>query len=44
MKFKWILIAIFVVWGGFAVYFASKLGPLTKEEQYLADDHKINVI
>ena len=43
-KFRWIIIIVFLGWGGIAAYYASKLTPLTKEDKLLDDDHVLNII
>jgi predicted RND superfamily exporter protein len=40
-KFRFQIIVIFLIWTIFAIVKASKMGPLTKEEEFLPSDHPI---
>jgi preprotein translocase subunit SecG len=42
-KFRWVLIALFLGWVIAAAIIASKLRPITKQEQFLPDDHPFQV-
>lgn len=41
---KWLIFAIFLVVGAVAAYFAAQIGPLTQQEDYLPDDHPMQVL
>ena len=43
-KFKWIIIVAFLIWTAIAIVFALKLKPLSKAEDFLPADHKMNQI
>ena len=38
-KLRYVIVAVFFIWTIIAAVIASKLSPLTKEEQFLPDDH-----
>lgn len=42
-KFRWLIIVVFLVWTFVAAVFASQIGPLTEEEEFLPSDHPIMV-
>ena len=40
-KLRWLIIFVFLAWTIVAAIFASKIGPLTEEEEFLPSDHPI---
>ena len=38
-KSRYIILALFIVWIGFASAFASQIGPLTEEEEFIPKYH-----
>jgi len=43
-KYKWLIIVAFMIWTAVALFFAVKLEPLSKAEDFLPSDHKMNQI
>mmetsp|Transcript_4511 Transcript_4511/g.7685 ORF Transcript_4511/g.7685 Transcript_4511/m.7685 type:complete len:401 (+) Transcript_4511:884-2086(+) len=41
---RYLIVGLFFVWTVVAVYFAVQLSPTTKQEQFLPDDHPIEVV
>jgi len=41
MKFKYLLLVLWTMWIIIAIYFSSKLQPLSEPEEYLPEDHPI---
>lgn len=41
-KGKWFIFAIIAIWSIFSCVMATQLGPLTKEEEWLPDDHWVS--
>lgn len=42
--YKYPIVLLFVIWTVIASIFAAKLSPLTKEEEFLPDDHPLSLI
>ena len=42
-KFRYLIILLFLGWTTFACIMAAKMGPLTKEEEFLPADHSITL-
>ena len=43
-KLRWLIIFVFLAWTIVATIFASQIGPLTEEEEFLPSDHPIMII
>ena len=38
-KFRWVIIVLATLWSAFAAYQSTMLGPMTEQENFVAEDH-----
>ena len=43
-KFRYALVFIFFTFGAICIYFGSQIGPLSKQEEFLPNDHPMMVL